>query len=136
MLETDERSCDVCSPQTMTASLSPLDLGGEATAVVRERQAGSSASGMASVAPEPADDGVDRSRPTLGPSVGQIFGRMWDLWHVTRTARMVRPLPHIQHQSYLVNDHLHSDTDGRSILMAYSDCAPCSGGSWARSIWR
>jgi hypothetical protein len=106
------------SRQATPVVLSSQDLREEATVTVREGHVASSESGMASVAPEPADDGAGRSRPTLGLSVGQIFGHMWNFWHVAKAASMVRPLPHIQHHSCLVNDHLHSDTDGRSILMA------------------
>jgi hypothetical protein len=58
----------MCPSQAMTASLSSLDLGEEATVIVREGQAGSSASGMASVAPAgperitPAENGEDGSQ--------------------------------------------------------------------------
>jgi hypothetical protein len=96
MLESDERSCDVCPSQAMATRLSSVDLEQGAAATGRERQAGSIESGMASVpsadsgritpdengeeglqglAPSYDDVAPTRVRAVLIPARGDTFNR-------------------------------------------------------------
>jgi hypothetical protein len=82
----------------MTASLSSLDVGEEATVTAREGRAGSSASGMASVAPvvseriTPAENGEDGSQGLVVAFDDQEATSVGGLPHLKLTPMHVEPL--------------------------------------------